>query len=86
LWKPYIILKTMLDYAAPGDLILYSDSDSHFTSSALAFLEQADKLGILIMTTGHLEKKFTKIDTAIIMNATGTVLLAFLSYPFLQIY
>ena len=69
LWKPYIIAKT-LEQIADGDVLIYSDSASHFIHSVDPLIEllNEDKYGILSFEWEGLEGAWTKRDAFILMG------------------
>lgn len=69
LWKPYLILK-ILEEANDGDIIMYTDSASHFISSAspLFFLPEQYQQDIIPFELDHLESAWTKRDAFILLD------------------
>jgi len=69
LWKPYCILKA-LENSAEGDLIMYTDSASHFISSAAPLLELPERhhQDIIPFALEHPEAHWTKRDAFVLMN------------------
>lgn len=64
LWKPYIILKSLMSMS-DGDILFYCDSGSHFVSSINEILNTVsfDKQPIIPFGVDpHLDRKFTKMD------------------------
>jgi len=73
LWKPYIILKTLMRKdVKDGDFIFYADSGSHFIEKVdyLIKLSRKYKQDIVPFTdkNADIEKTRTKIDTFLLMN------------------
>ena len=70
LWKPYCILKA-LENSAEGDLVMYTDSASHFIASAgpLLALPELSNQDVVPFALEHLEAHWTKRDTFVLMDA-----------------
>ncbi len=73
LWKPYIILKTLMRKDIKhGDFIFYADSGSYFINKIDYLIDLSKKYNQDIMgfsnKKGHLEKVWTKRDAFILMN------------------
>ena len=70
LWKPYIILKTLIENMSDNDLLMYQDAGAHLIGDAGPLLKLAQKLdpGIVIFHTRFLENVFTKRDAYILMD------------------
>lgn len=68
IWKPYLILKTLLQ-SNENDIIIYIDSTDVpspiFFDSVITHFENND---ILLINTGHLHDEYTKRDCFILMN------------------
>jgi len=69
LWKPYFIKKT-LDELNWGDFLFYCDSGAYFTKSIqdLITLSIEKKQDVIPFELSHLESKWTKRDTFVLMN------------------
>lgn len=69
LWKPYCILKA-LESAADGDLVMYTDSASHFIASAESLLVLPEQSGqdIIPFALEHPEAHWTKRDAFVMMD------------------
>lgn len=70
LWKPYIILKTMLTKMNDGDMLIYQDAGSHFVSDAgpLFKLCMAAKHNILSFHLSYQESQYSKRDAFVLMG------------------
>lgn len=70
LWKPYLILKTLIEDLDFGDVVMYEDAGSYLIKDAGPLLKLAsDSLqGIVVFTLQFLEKYYTKSDTFIVME------------------
>lgn len=72
LWRPYIILKTLLYEMEEGDLLLYADSGSEAIGDLRLLFELAEEDDIIIFQTppqlSHPEKERTKPDSFVIMG------------------
>lgn len=72
LWKPYIILKTLLYEMEEGDLLLYSDSGSEAIGDLRPLFDLAVEDDIVIFKNPpkwvHREKQWTKPDAFVIMG------------------
>ena len=70
LWKPYIILKTLIERMSVNDLLMYQDADAYLTRDAGPMLKAAQDLesGIVLFHSGHLEEECSKRDSYIIMD------------------
>ena len=70
LWKPYIILKTLLESMADGDILMYQDAGAYLIgdSGPLLKLCEHSKYGILLFYLTFLEKHYTKRDAYVLMN------------------
>ena len=70
LWKPYIILKTLIERMSDNDLLMYQDADSYLIRDAGPMLKAAQDLepGIVLFHSGHLEEECSKRDSYIIMD------------------
>jgi len=70
LWKPYFILNA-LSHLRDDDLLMYSDSASHFIHSAAPLLELPKRFGqdIIPFELELLESAWTKRDTFVYMDA-----------------
>ena len=66
LWKPYIILKTLLrDDIKIGDYVVYADSGSRFVGSINIFIDEMQHLNqdiLLFSSSGQLSIKWVKRD------------------------
>ena len=70
LWKPYFILKAF-NQLSDGDLLMYTDSASHFIHSAAPLLELPKNFGqdIIPFELELTERAWTKRDAFVYMNA-----------------
>ena len=70
LWKPYIILKSLVENMNEGDLLLYQDAGAYLVRSAGPLLKlcEQDKEGIIIFRLSKIEQEYTKKDAFILMN------------------
>ena len=70
LWKPYIILKTLIESMSDNDLLMYQDADAYIRRDAGPFLKMTQDLepGIVVFFTNALQKTFTNRDAYIIMG------------------
>ena len=70
LWKPYFIL-SKLNELSEGDLLMYTDSASHFIHSAIPLFELPKKYGqdIIPFELELLESAWTKRDAFVYMDA-----------------
>lgn len=70
LWKPYFILKT-LKKIDDGDYLIYSDSGAAYINkiSYLVDTMNRDKIDIMPFCINQLEKKWTKRDILLLMDA-----------------
>jgi hypothetical protein len=74
LWKPYIIyyyLRTLRD----NDVLMYTDSGSHFVASAdtLFNMVRDDPRGVLLFGMNHKHKTWTKRDSYVLMDCDNTL-------------
>jgi len=72
LWKPYIMLHTMVNIAKPDDYIVYTDADSENTRS---FFDPSEKIkelldtqNIVVFPVGLPESDWTKRDAYVLMG------------------
>lgn len=70
LWKPYIILKTLVDNMANGDLMMYQDAGAYLIGDAGPLLKMCKDVerGILVFDTQWMEGKLSKRDALILLN------------------
>ena len=70
IWKPYVILKTLVENMANGDLLMYQDAGAYFIRNAGPLLKLCQDMekGILVFHTRFLEKQFSKRDAFILMD------------------
>ena len=70
LWKPYIILKTLVESMSDNDLLLYQDADAYIIKDAGPFLKMIQDLepGIVAFSTNELLKAAAKRDAFILMG------------------
>ena len=70
LWKPYIILKTLIESMSDNDLLMYQDAGAHIIRDAGPLLKLSQDLepGIIVFHTRFLEKIFAKRDSFILMG------------------
>lgn len=69
LWKPYCILKA-LEQASEGEIVMYTDSASHFIASAapLLLLPEKYQQDIIPFALEHPEAHWTKRDAFVLMD------------------
>jgi len=69
LWKPYCIFKA-LENAAEGDVVMYTDSASHFIASAepLLRLTEHENQDVIPFALEHPEAHWTKRDAFVLMD------------------
>ena len=70
LWKPYILLKTLLENMEEDDLVMYQDAGSYLIRSAAPLLKlcQESKHGIIVFNSAKTEGDYTKRDAFVLMN------------------
>ena len=70
LWKPYLILKTLVEDMSYGDVLMYEDAGSYLRKDAGPVLKLASESsqGIVVFTLQLLEKYYTKSDTFKVMQ------------------
>ena len=70
LWKPYIILKTLVEKMSDNDLLMYQDADTYLKGDAGPFLKLAQDLepGIVLFHSHYFEKTYCKRDSMILMD------------------
>ena len=70
LWKPHLILKTLLEDMSYGDVLMYEDAGSYLQKDAgpLLKLASASSQGIVVFTLQLLEKYYTKGDAFLVMQ------------------
>ena len=70
LWKPYIILKTLLTKMNDGDMLIYHDAGSYFLKDAgpLFKLCMETKPNILAFHMPYQESEYTKRDAFVLMG------------------
>ena len=70
LWKPHLILKTLIEDMSFGDVIMYEDAGSYLRKDAGPLLKLAHESpqGIVVFMLQLLEKYYTKSDTFRIMQ------------------
>jgi hypothetical protein len=68
-WKPHVILETLRKMVA-GDRLFYADSGTRFIRNAVELLDRFDTTDqdIIIFSTRHPEKLYTKLDAFRLMN------------------
>jgi hypothetical protein len=69
LWKPYCIIKA-LEASSEGDIVMYTDSASHFIASAKPLFELPKKVkqDVIPFALEHKEAHYTKRDTFIALD------------------
>jgi hypothetical protein len=70
LWKPYIMLKTLIENMNTSDIVMYQDAGAYIirsTGPLLKLCEQS-KEGIIVFSLGKIEHEYTKQDAFILMN------------------
>ena len=75
LWKPYILLKTLVKDMKEGDIVMYHDAGAYFIRSAAPLLKlcEESKDGIMVFGLKHFERSFTKQDAFLLMNMSVRV-------------
>ena len=70
LWKPYIILKTLVERMSDNDLLMYQDADTYLKGDAGPFLKLAQDLepGIVLFHSHYFEKTYCKRDSFVLMD------------------
>ena len=70
LWKPYIILKTLIERMSDNDLLMYQNADSYLVNDAGPLLKLCQDLeaGVLVFQSRYLEKYYSKRDAFILMG------------------
>ena len=70
LWKPYIILKTLIERMSDNDLLMYQDADSYLVNDAGPLLKLCQDLqaGVLVFQSHYIEKYYSKRDAFILMG------------------
>ena len=70
LWKPYILLKTLMEDMVEGDLVMYQDAGAYLIKSAAPLLKlcQESEHGIVVFTLDKTEDEYTKKDALILMD------------------
>ena len=70
LWKPYILLQTLIENMNEGDLVMYQDAGAYFIRSAAPLLKLCEQSndGIMVFTLEKIEHEYTKQDAMILMN------------------
>ena len=70
LWKPYILLKTLIENMNEGDIVMYQDAGAYIIKSAGPLLKlcEQSKDGIIVFTITKIEHEYTKQDAFILMN------------------
>ena len=70
LWKPYLLLKTLIEQMSFGDVIMYEDAGSYLQKDAGPVLKLANESpqGIVVFSLQFLEKYYTKGDTFLVMQ------------------
>ena len=78
LWKPYIILQTLLYKLNDGDLLVYQDSGSYFNKDIGPLLKlcQDQKPSILTFTMHFKERGYCKRDALILMGMDDPIVYA----------
>ncbi|NYE05895.1 hypothetical protein F4694_002670 [Bacillus niacini] len=73
IWKPYLILKTLLEYSNEGDYIFYCDSGAMFINSVEYLIEALEKSNqeILLTEIPLLEYQWTKKECFIELGCEG---------------
>ena len=70
LWKPYIILRTLVEKMSFGDVLMYEDAGSYLVQDAGPLLKLAmeSPQGIVVFQLQLFEKYYTKRDTFVTMQ------------------
>ena len=72
LWKPYILLKTLIENMNEDDIVMYQDAGAYLLRSAgplLKLCEQSEN-GIVVFSLRKIERDYTKQDAFILMNVS----------------
>ena len=75
LWKPYFILKTLRDKLNKGDYLIYTDAGILYKNKVervIKFMISKNE-DIWSIRTGYLEKKFSKRDAFILLDADSPI-------------
>lgn len=65
LWKPYIILKTMLETKLKYDVYIYLDSDIQITGSVVPFAMLTKEQAVVAIRTTYQQARFCKRDCSV---------------------
>ena len=73
LWKPYIVLKTLREKMADGDMLFYCDADCEFIAPAAPVLdicakEREKPVVLFLLHPSYTNRRFTKRDTFVYMG------------------
>lgn len=70
LWKPYILLKTLIEHMNEDDIVMYQDAGAYMIRNAGPLLKLCEhsKQGIVVFTLNKIESEYTKQDAFILMN------------------
>lgn len=70
LWKPYILLKTLLENMAEGDMVMYQDAGAYIIKSVTPLLKlcQESKHGVIVFSLDKTEQDYSKKDALILMD------------------
>jgi hypothetical protein len=70
LWKPYIILKTLVQNMAAGEILMYQDSGAYLIQDTGPLLKLCEhtKYGILLFYITFLEQHYSKRDAFVLMH------------------
>mgnify|MGYP002804121415 FL=1 len=70
LWKPYILLKTLIENMNTGDIVMYQDAGAYIIRSTGPLLKlcEESKDGIIVFSLEKIEHEYTKQDALILMN------------------
>ena len=70
LWKPYVILKTLVENMNDSDIVMYQDAGAYMIQDAGPLLKLCEdsQYGILIFYLTFLEQHYTKRDAFLLFN------------------
>ena len=72
LWKPYIILKSLIEHMNEGDIVMYQDAGAYIIRSPAPLFKLCEKSkhGAVIFSLNKIEHEYTKQDAFVLMNIT----------------
>ena len=70
LWKPYIILKTLVENMVDGEVLMYQDAGAYIIHDAGPLIKLCEhaKYGILLFYLTLLEQQYTKRDAFLLLD------------------